>query len=182
MGDTRDGCRCSIAITAPIPLSAVQEALLRVIGACFLVKVALNVRLFQRMAARSRAGGPLFAVAPPPAVKPTVGHNASSYKVAAWINEYSATAPDCELCFDGHSLELQGGLSGSIKVGRNEVTAVELVKRLTATGFQLRTPTGRLDRVAVYPYGRAAVNDLTSCGWAVLQQRPQRVLRQMWRI
>lgn len=167
---------------APLPLWAVKEALPWVFGFWLLVVVALNGWYFWRMAARSRAGDPMFSVAPAPTGNPAVGPDAASFKVAAWINEYSAAAPDFELRFDDQSLELLGGLSGSIKVAREEVTAVEPVKGLTATGFQLRTPTGRLDRVVVYPYGRAPLDGLASRGWPVLKQRPRRILRQMWRI
>lgn len=102
--------------------------------------------------------------------------------MGAWVNGYSATAPAFELRFDDQALELTGGLSGSISVTRGEVVAVEPVKGLTGTGFQLRTATGRLDRVAVYPIGRATLDDLAGRGWPVLQQRPRRVTRQMWRI
>lgn len=167
---------------APLPLPVVKEALPWIFGFWLLVIVALNVWYFSRMAARSRAGDPMFSVAPAPTGNPTVGPDAASHKVGAWINGYSATAPDFELRFDDQALELLGGLSGSIKVARDEVIAVEPVKGLAATGFQLQTATGRLDRVVVYTWGSAALDGLSACGWPVLHQRPRRVLRQMWRM
>ena len=153
-----------------------------IFGAWALVIFAAIVWTFWRMAARAKAGDPVFVVPPAGSAAPAVGPDASMHRVGAWVNGVHGTWPTYQVSVDDHCLVLRGGLSGTVSVARSEVTAVEPVKAMAASGFQFRTETGRLDRVAVFPLGRSLLDELSTRGWPVLRQPPRPINRRLWRI
>lgn len=112
----------------------------------------------------------------PPEIAP-----ASTYTVGAWINGMSASKPLVRLSFDHLSIHVRAVLSSPISVDRTEATSIVSVSGLFSTGFQILTPTGRLDRVAIW-CGGDVMADLMRRGWPVSSDPAKSIARKMFHL
>ena len=90
----------------------------------------------------------------------------------------TATMPLVRLSFDHQSMQIQLASTTPISIPRAEATAIVAVRGFFSTGFQVVTPTGRLDRVAVWCGGNV-MGDLARRGWPVSADRPKSIVRKM---
>jgi hypothetical protein len=138
----------------------------------------VSVLVLWRVGRRGGADGPLGGALPSPL--PVGGELVDPYRrrVGAWANGLTATWPLVALSFDERELRLRGAVN--ISVNRREAVALEPVRGLVASGFRVRTPTGRLDRVMVGA-GADVLRVLAQRGWPVVDEAPKSISREMFR-
>ncbi len=82
----------------------------------------------------------------------------------AWVNGMSATWPFAGLLVSRNQIELRVQVLVPIRIARAEVTGLRRVRGLFSRGFKFRTESGRLDKVTVWPVGKAG-EQLAELGW-----------------
>lgn len=82
----------------------------------------------------------------------------------AWVNGVHATKPFARLLVTPGQIEVRVETQEPIRIVRGEVTGVRRVSGLYSRGVKFVTPSGRLDKLTVWP-GRTGVRKLAELGW-----------------